>query len=776
MTIKIPMNNWSVMLRRPLPLGYVGENNVEVIHIDIPDATATYQLYIEPKYEGNAYWLPFDSDGNLEVTQSDFQKSGMYNGQIVATWSDESVKKSNIFAILIDKSICPVASQEDIDGFTKALAEYAKQVEDCKTTAETVTAEAKTVAEEAKEASKEARTASEEAQTVTAEAKKVAEEAQTATATAKAEAETAKAIADEIQAKADSGAFNGKDGAKGEKGDQGIQGEKGDKGDQGEKGDKGDTGANGEKGDQGEKGDTGSDGFSPTASVSQSGTDTTISITDKSGTTEATITELSAGTGIDISDHIVGINQTLEDRLYTMQHTKRIFKHLDGYELKSSKNNNRNIFYEGLHNNYRFDGVNACDYALKQTNYLRLKQGLTPTYYATLDDAINGNNPLTDATGAVFEKRGTDSVGYLYTMLTNYSLTDTTYTISQNIVILLNGKTLSLNNSKIICPSKNQLAMLNGTIDFANGSQIQTTSSALYLLKCTMTGSSNKGYLIGSNDLDNGTLAPSHILIADCDITLTDSYCIQAIMYAKSYIGIFDTKVECINGEGVGNPVFITGAQGNSYQTDESMLEVSRCDIKASYNGSTDLGDSSQLCFCLGYSHGLSAIFTDSTISGENDAIETIGPTFIRNTTLAGGIHGGIYSVHSGQIYDKWKFKADMDLIYIMDSTLQKRKCNYSSQNYYACYFGYGSNVVCDGVKFLDADGNLYTPAIKDGSGYGLNTEVSLSNCELKSVRCDSGCTVNLGRGISDTVKNASVSGTKNLTEDVYRYDLVLDM
>ena len=264
MTIKIPMNNWSVMLRRPLPIGYVGENNVEVIHIDIPDATATYQLYIEPKYEGDAYWLPFDTEGNLEVAQSDFQKSGMYNGQIVATWSDESVKKSNIFAILIDKSICPVASQEDIDGFTKALAEYAKQVEDCKTIAETVTAEAKAVAEEAKEASIEARTASEEAQTITAEAKKVAEEAQTATATAKAEAETAKTIADEIQAKADSGAFNGKDGAKGEKGekgdkgDQGIQGEKGEKG---EKGDTGATGAKGDKGDQGEKGDKGDQGI-----------------------------------------------------------------------------------------------------------------------------------------------------------------------------------------------------------------------------------------------------------------------------------------------------------------------------------------------------------------------------------------------------------------------------------------------------------------------------------------------------------------------------------
>ena len=69
-------------------------------------------------------------------------------------------------------------------------------------------------------------------------------------------------------------------------------GAKGDKGEKGDKGDKGDTGA---KGEQGAKGDNGADGYSPTATVSKSGTTTTISITDKTGTTTATVEDGTKG-------------------------------------------------------------------------------------------------------------------------------------------------------------------------------------------------------------------------------------------------------------------------------------------------------------------------------------------------------------------------------------------------------------------------------------------------------------------------------------------------
>ena len=72
-------------------------------------------------------------------------------------------------------------------------------------------------------------------------------------------------------------------------GPQGPTGAQGAQGPQGEKGDKGDTGAKGDTGDQGPQGPTGNDGFSPSASVAQSGDVITITITDKDGTTEAEI-------------------------------------------------------------------------------------------------------------------------------------------------------------------------------------------------------------------------------------------------------------------------------------------------------------------------------------------------------------------------------------------------------------------------------------------------------------------------------------------------------
>ena len=95
----------------------------------------------------------------------------------------------------------------------------------------------------------------------------------------------------------------GPQGEKGDTGDTGPQGETGPQGPQGVKGDTGDTGPAGPKGDKGDKGDAGNDGangadgadgadgFSPTATVSKSGTTTTITITDKNGTTTATVND-----------------------------------------------------------------------------------------------------------------------------------------------------------------------------------------------------------------------------------------------------------------------------------------------------------------------------------------------------------------------------------------------------------------------------------------------------------------------------------------------------
>ena len=75
-------------------------------------------------------------------------------------------------------------------------------------------------------------------------------------------------------------------------------------GPQGPKGDKGDTGT-GEKGEKGDPGSAGADGYSPTATISKSGTTATITITDKNGTTSATISDGQNGEKGDPGDDYV---------------------------------------------------------------------------------------------------------------------------------------------------------------------------------------------------------------------------------------------------------------------------------------------------------------------------------------------------------------------------------------------------------------------------------------------------------------------------------------
>lgn len=103
--------------------------------------------------------------------------------------------------------------------------------------------------------------------------------------------------------------IDGADGQKGDKGDTGATGPQGPKGDTGEtgpqgpKGDTGETGATGATGPQGPQGiqgpsgSDGADGFSPTATVSKSGSTATITITDKNGTTTAEIHDGQGDTG-----------------------------------------------------------------------------------------------------------------------------------------------------------------------------------------------------------------------------------------------------------------------------------------------------------------------------------------------------------------------------------------------------------------------------------------------------------------------------------------------
>lgn len=113
--------------------------------------------------------------------------------------------------------------------------------------------------------------------------------------------------------------IQGPQGPQGIQGPQGLPGATGPQGPQGDTGPQGPVGPQGIQGVQGEtgpQGPQGNDGFSPTATVTQTSTGATISITDAQGTTTATVNNgqdaptYSAGTGIDISaNDVISIDQ-----------------------------------------------------------------------------------------------------------------------------------------------------------------------------------------------------------------------------------------------------------------------------------------------------------------------------------------------------------------------------------------------------------------------------------------------------------------------------------
>lgn len=105
-------------------------------------------------------------------------------------------------------------------------------------------------------------------------------------------------------------------GPQGERGEAGPAGPKGDTGDTGPAGPKGDTGDTGPAGPVGPTGPAGADGFSPSASVTQTSTGATITITDAQGTTTADVHNgqdaptYTAGANIQINNGVISATDT----------------------------------------------------------------------------------------------------------------------------------------------------------------------------------------------------------------------------------------------------------------------------------------------------------------------------------------------------------------------------------------------------------------------------------------------------------------------------------
>ena len=250
------MDNWLVEIDRSL-IGRDSENKATklLIMTDVEPCAYTLDIALDGKKYQQVMAV---GDNHIEYT---FPASLMVVGrmimQIVGTFEDGKVRKSNLFGGTISESInaTETVPEETATDFQQALAAYAEKL---------------------------------------TQALGAAQEATEAAQSASDSAADAEAALDELAEKIASGEF------KGEKGDKGDRGEKGE---QGERGEKGETGADGRDGINGRDGVDGKDGAPGRDGVDgRNGSDATV-------TKEAIDTAL----GIDAKESIGQLSESITE-------------------------------------------------------------------------------------------------------------------------------------------------------------------------------------------------------------------------------------------------------------------------------------------------------------------------------------------------------------------------------------------------------------------------------------------------------------------------------
>ena len=202
------MENWSVS-RGSYQLGYIAENQVTRLQIATEiDPNCTYHL--EQKINDESYILYLEKgDGVLTATipNTMLTNKGNANWQIVGIWSDESVKKSNIFSVYISDSINAEneVPASEITAFTEALADLAGNMSEVAEYAESASTSASEASESAESASASAERASasaESASTYATNASASASEASTHATNASTHATNASESASEANTSA----------------------------------------------------------------------------------------------------------------------------------------------------------------------------------------------------------------------------------------------------------------------------------------------------------------------------------------------------------------------------------------------------------------------------------------------------------------------------------------------------------------------------------------------------------------------------------------------
>ena len=407
------------------------------------------------------------------------------------------------------------------------------------------------------------------------------------------------------------------------------------------------------------------------------------------------------------------------------------------------------------------------DNNLKQRNWVDLSFVGGEYYYTDFLQAVadvnadTTENSTTDSTNAVCQIFKNDEITVLR-LLSDLSVT-TNVVFEKSVIFDINGYTVSCSENgefgergtavylcSVIFYGAKLGSLISGT-DVTAIINIQSKYFYIlggkYLLNCVNIGTAPITMYKTTSEI-NCEIYNAYMYTtsqrAHTNTRVAQAFYCSPSAYAK--IKLYNSKFEVISLYTKVYTLYFTG-------THYSEIYIDSCSISAN---SPDLGDKSGVGIVTAKNPQL--ILKNSKIYGITSGIDNNCILYLQNCKCYSPYHGGVYNTANGFLYAE-------------NCEFHRSICpdGYTPTGWAASYFGYGSTAYLNDCSFiLDTDGDTSDGiAIKQDSGT-IPTKVFISNSELPKLRCDNGQYVYLGEGISDTIKNATVNGTKVLTDENY--------
>lgn len=419
------------------------------------------------------------------------------------------------------------------------------------------------------------------------------------------------------------------------------------------------------------------------------------------------------------------------------------------------------------------------DNKLKQRNWVDLSFVGGEYYYTDFLQAvadINADttvNSTTDSTNAVCQIFKNDEITVLR-LLSDIPVT-TEVIFEKSVIFDVNGCTISLSNNGIIGKSGISFKkVINytfiiygakiGSVIIANDCEVMLNFNQQYSYliggeyKLNLTNTYSKSGYVVVRGINSETQTTFEVINANIYINdnRTSGYNSYGIFFSvadinKHIFNIYNTKIFGYSTATATSAIMIGKSSTLSYSNAFAFFKKSKFKCISQANK----GDNASLAISI-FAGNIK--IDDCYIEGMTSGLQNKGTLYLNNCICKSPAHGGIYNATNG-------------VAYLINSEFHRNPTTegYTPTGTAAAYFGYGSIAYIDGCSFiLDIDGDTSDGiAIKQGSGT-IPTKAFISNSEIPKLRCDSGQYVYLGEGISDTIKNATVSGTKVLTDNLY--------